>query len=301
MFQCDLDSSGTCLFLVEYPNDEFLASALQFITLCPCALFCLYLSFRMSTATSILRRTESLILRIYYILVWAVCLLSAMILVMSLTVHRSQTSSRIGQSLLTLLDFLCIFLEDSIIFFFVSSAWSAEKNTAFFWKTAIFSFIFSMLDAAAEIYTITQSDATCIRGFLIGAQGYAALYMAVSNAILVLVYVVFLAIPHTKWRYVLPAKRSYYLYFVFMCCIDLLNTIAGFLMGDCKDSGLCVSAVAYLFCFGLFPIAIYCAFLREYLSPGHYATLMNEVDDGIHAVMPISTANLTQMMSVKSK
>jgi hypothetical protein len=177
----------------------------------------------------------------------------------------------------------------------VFSSRPGEKNFWFFRRATVFSFVVSLIDASLEVFTIVKSDATCLRGFMIVSQGYSAVYQSLSNLILCCIYVTLLIIPHTKYRHLLPTKKSYYLYLLYCLTMDIFFCVGGFLMGDCIDSGICFSGIGYFMCFAFFPIVLYIAFLAEYLSPEYYSALSDDVSP--RAITALSPLHIVQLAS----
>eukprot|EP00238_Polyblepharides_amylifera_P013455 CAMPEP_0196586572 /NCGR_PEP_ID=MMETSP1081-20130531/54828_1 /TAXON_ID=36882 /ORGANISM="Pyramimonas amylifera, Strain CCMP720" /LENGTH=285 /DNA_ID=CAMNT_0041908499 /DNA_START=65 /DNA_END=922 /DNA_ORIENTATION=- len=111
-----------------------------------------------------------------------------------------------------------------------------------------------------EVYGVSESN------YMKQTQVAKFFFWCLKPLVCLVVYSVILALPHTRWREVLPARPSFQRYIGFLVGLNFFTLLGASLLTADVTQGYCVYGVCAWVYFSLYPPALYLTFLFDFFQ-----------------------------------
>ena len=228
--------------------------------LCPQICFMTFLILTLKSSALKLSQSKSPLLTLMYVLIW---IDTGVAIIRAIAAVAMKSSVERGDQLL----WLCL------NFFFVAT------------ETAVLAFavLFGHLDSAKGVRRVVvtsltvASVSTIIMTSLEMSTSYSTTaafhhgtmpFTTVSTLIFLIIYCLILTLPFSPWRdrFMLPSKKSFYIYCAVFAVIDLIQLLGAILVLSGVLAGYCLLDFTVFTYMTLLPAAVYFVYLRGFFT-----------------------------------
>ncbi|KAH3820224.1 transmembrane protein adipocyte-associated 1 homolog [Dreissena polymorpha] len=264
--------------------------------LVPNALFVMFLLWTLRPAIARLRQTSSPIFAAFYLLVLMAGLISILRCVVAMTVNATVLAGDITDKVIWLvLRFFLLATEMSVVVFGLAFGHLDSKTSIrrVLMVTFSFAFVYSSVQGILELIYPDPKFHIQAKNYDIFAHGGMIFWMS-SSIFFCIVYGVVVILPCTrlKDRLQLPSKRSFYIYILILCVLNMTQVVGSTLLYKDYLKGLCIVDVTTYLYFAFFDPLVYCTFLRQAFSssgnavPQYKYQIDETTDDDVVSLPP---------------
>lgn len=271
---------------------------LDVILLIPNILFLMFLMYRLGVAHVQLSKIRCPIVKTVYFMVFFVCIIGtarcfvSMLLTSILKLHHKDSLPT--KILWIILRCFLLAVEVSVIIFAV---WAGNMQDGRKGVRRVLGLsLFCAVAYSSTQATLEFVKCPGINGRIFGSEKYdfyghgGLLFLSSTSLFLALVYLTILILPCTKLRewFVLPGRKSFYLYCAVMCVVNLMQGSASLLMYEGLVQSLCVLDFTLIMYYAVFGPIVYFAFLKDFFRSAytHVLTVDNEYASYSYSYLP---------------
>lgn len=275
------------------------------IILGPNALFLMFLIWKMKTAITKLRSTDSPIFTAFYVMVLTVAIISVLRCIVAMTVNAADPAGdNADKAIWLILRFFLLAMEMSIVIFGIAFGHLDSNKSiqrvllattciALIYSTTQGTLEFTNPDPKFHVQKPGQGiNVTAIDYDIFGHGGM--IFWLTSSLFFFAVYTCIFILPWTslKEKLALPPKKSFYWYCFFLATLNLTQAVgSGLLYGNIMNGMCVVDLTAYIY-FTCFAPLVYVVFLHNFLRTSQtrilfsYKNQQDEVAEDDNVSMP---------------
>lgn len=248
--------------------------------LIPNCTFLLFLAYGLRMAIRKLRASSSPIFTAFYGLILAVCIISVLRCVVSMTVNAATSVGDVADKVLWLiLRFALLATEMSVVIFglafgHLDSRTSIHRVLIVTFTIALFyssiqgtlELVYEHPDFQGQSGRTSANDTTYVSYDLFAHGGM--IFLLTTSLIFAIVYTAIIILPFTKLkeRFLFPTKRTFYYYCAFLATLNFSQALASLLMYKGVQNSLCVIDVTTYLYFSIYHPLVYIVFLWNFFK-----------------------------------
>lgn len=254
------------------------------VTALPALLFLVFLVRRLRAAVAQLRRSHSLVMAAYYVLLWGatgVNLMRCLVQIIVLTSPPSPSSLSPSPSWDTAwlaTSFVLLFMEASVVVFLCQGVLLSASEALL--RTAIIAGVVAGGDVAIKSSLVFGHHIPLYYHGWAGGSWTKWGFWAAHHAIKSAVYCGLVMLPNTRWRDKMPASPPFHRYVSILLAYNACDAVACLTLALNLHVGYCIHGLANFAYVALFPPLLYATFLADFFKDEDAA-----VEDAYYAEM----------------
>lgn len=269
------------------------------ILLVPNFLFLVFLVYKIGKAQVQLHRIKCPIVKTVSFMVFLVCSVGiarcfVSMLLSSIHLHKSAEDDLPTKILWLLLDCFQLAVELSVIIF---GLWAGNMRDGrkgvrrVLCVTSICALTYSSVQATLEFTSGRHKKGIYGKGDDLFGHG-GSLFWCSTSLFLAMVYFLIVILPFTKLRehYIIPARRSFYVYCGILAVVDLVQGVGGLLLHEeLIEESLCILEGTMFVYYALFGPLVYWSFLKDFFASNrsfHELTVGDDYAGYVNSTLP---------------
>ncbi|XP_067025482.1 transmembrane protein adipocyte-associated 1 homolog [Acropora muricata] len=270
------------------------------ILLVPNFLFLVFLVYKIGKAQVQLHKIKCPIVKTVSFMVFLVCSVGiarcfVSMLLSSIHLHKGAKDDLPTKILWLLLDCFQLAVELSVIIF---GLWAGNMRDGrkgvrrVLCVTSICAVAYSSAQATLEFVKSHHGRKNEIYGRKNDLFGHGGpLFWSSTSLFLAMVYFLIVILPYTKLRelYIIPARRSFYVYCGILAVVDLVQGVGGLLLYEKIKGSLCILEGTMFVYYALFGPLVYWSFLKDFFASNrsfHELTVGDDYAGYVNSTLP---------------